>query len=101
MTYKESLPLLEGVLKRYDLVEDEKEAIRMALYVCKKKAESEKPECLFYVDKYYFHSWRDALTAAKKFKCKHILEKRSDSQGNMITKKYTILNGKILGVHNM
>ena len=101
MTYKESLPILKEMSKKYPFTSEEREAFANVIYQCEKKAKEEKPECLFYVDKYYFHNWKDAIYAVSKYKTNYIIEKRTDKDGNMISKKYIISNGKVLGTRKL
>ena len=103
MTYTESVPILKNLPEKYNFTHEEKEAFANLFYVCVKKAKEEKskPECVYHVGKYYFHNWKDAMTAVRNYKEKYIIEKRTDVNGNMVSKKYTISNGKILGVKTL
>ena len=98
MKYTDALPILKELPKKYNFTQEENEAFGNMYYICMKKAQEEKttPECLYYVDKYYFHNWLDAMAAVKRFKTNYIIEKRTDKFGNMTSKKYIINNGKIL-----
>jgi len=103
MTYTESLKYLNGLPRKYGFTSEENEAFANIMYIVRKRAQEEAkhPQCLYYVGKYYFKDWNNAMQAVKRYKEKYILEKRVDVNGNMITKKYTISNGRILGVHNV
>lgn len=103
MTYMESMPILEGLAEKYHFASSEREAMANAIYLCKKmaKEEASRPTCLYYVGDYYYKEWKNAITACRNMKQKYILEKRTDNSGHMITKKYTIANGKVLGVRTL
>ena len=104
MTNTEAYIELNSMTGKYKFSGKEKEAIYHAAYLVKKKAEEEKVKamCMYYVGDYKFHEFKDALKMARttpNLRNSFILEKRLDANGNGKTKKYTLSNGEILGVH--
>ena len=100
MTYKDSIPVLEKMFEKYKFTTEEKEAMRNVWYTVKQKAKEEmmKPETLYWVGNYFFHDRAAAVHFADTRNAKFILEKHQDGHGNMTTKKYIVMKGKILSV---
>ena len=109
MEFIEVAEQLQNVIKHRGCSVKEKEALYKMLLIAEQKAEEEDKakkmsDCVWCVGSYFFHSIKDALYMVEhndKYKNSYILEKRTDENGNITTKKYKLVNGKILGVQKM
>lgn len=109
MTFTEAVDQIENVIKNRNCSIKEKEALYKAQLLLEKKAEEEHKEknskdCVWCIGDYFFHQFKDALYMAvnnEKYKNSYILERRTDENGNVTSKKYKLVNGKVLGVQKM